>query len=384
MIRRNGRDARRERARLGFTLVELLVVVAIIGTLVGLLLPAVQAAREAANRMQCSSNMRQLGIATMSYVDAAGKLPSYDYGFGQYKFGWSTFVALCPYMEQAPLSEKMLAEYKMRHSITTDSSILTDVPWRDVQIPALLCPSGYYAETIHPSFHTGATSYLTSTGDFPFHQFEGASYERDNYKLDGVGRGPFKSKIWTKISSVKDGTSNTVAYGERVIGRVSSGGGGKSLRMKDTYISMAWKNGTTSSPNPTKEGQTPIRPSKCLEFIGFGGDYVQPMPVGSGLAINSNGGRVWCSGDGLSSVFSTIIPPNGPACTSSYTYLAGPTSNHSGGVNVAMLDGSVRFVSEIIDAGDLSTPPVRTGISPYGIWGAMGSASGQETCQLPL
>ena len=364
----------------GFTLVELLVVIAIIGILIGLLLPAVQAAREAANRMQCSSNMRQLALATLSYVDANNKLPSYDYGMGQYQFGWSTFVALLPYMEQTQLANDIATNYKMNYSILADSSI-GDVPWRDVQIPTLLCPSGYYAETIHPSFHTGATNYLTSTGDFPFHQFEGARYEIDNYKLDGVGRGPFKSKIWTSLSAVKDGTSNTVAYGERVIGRVSTGGGGKSLRMKDTYISMAWKYGTTSSPNPTIDGQTPIRPSKCMEFIGVAGDYVQPMPTGSGLAINSLGGRMWCYGDGLSSTFSTIIPPNGPACTSSYTYLAGATSNHTGGVNVASLDGSVRFISDVVDTGDLSSPPVKKGPSPYGVWGAMGSASGQETLQ---
>ncbi len=367
--------------RRGFTLVELLVVIAIIGILISLLLPAVQAAREAANRMQCSSNMRQLVLATMNYVDATKKLPSFDYGFGEYKFGWSTFVALLPYMEQQTLADNIRNNYKPEYGITTDSIMQDDVPWRDVQIPTLLCPSGYYSETIHPSYRTGATNYLTSTGDFPFHQFEGASYERDDYKMSGVGRGPFKSKVWTTLSSVKDGTSNTVAFGERVIGRVSTGGGGKSLRMVDTYISMAWKYGTTSSPNPTKDGETPIRPSKCLEFIGFGGDYIQPMPTGSGLAINSLGGRVWCLGDGLSSTFSTIVPPNGPACTSSYTYLAGPTSNHNGGVNVALLDGSVRFVSDIVDAGDLSVPPVKRGASPYGVWGAMGSASGQEVAQ---
>lgn len=369
-------------ARGGFTLVELLVVIAIVGIMISLLMPAVNSAREAANRMQCSSNMRQLALATMNYVTASEILPSFDYGFGDYKFGWSTFVALLPYMEQQALSTAIQSDYKPKYGITSDSMLLDDVPWRDVQIPELLCPSGYYSETIHPSYRTGATSYLTSTGDFPFHQFEMANYEFDGYKLSGVGRGPFKSKIWTTLASVKDGTSNTAAFGERVIGRVSSGGGGKSLRMVDTYIAMAWKFGTVSSPNPTKDGMTPMKPSKCLEFIGFGGDYVQPIPTGSAIAVNSLGGRVWCLGDGLSSTFSTIMPPNGPACTSLYNYLAGPTSNHNGGVNVAFLDGSVRFVSDLVDTGDLDESPVNSGRSPYGIWGAMGSANGCESIAL--
>lgn len=338
-----------------FTLVELLVVIAIIGILVGLLLPAIQAAREAANRMQCSSNIRQLVLATHNYVDAHNKLPSTNFG-SDYGEGDSTFVALCPFMEQGHMGAT-----------------------RNKQIPALLCPSGYYAETVHPTMGTAATSYLVSMGDFPMHIKHGKSYETDGYTMKGVGRGPFQTKKWLPLASVTDGTTNTVCYSERVIGRVSSGGGGKSLRMIDTYIAMAWKYGTITTPNPTAEGQTPLYPNKCMEFIGVGGDYIQPMPTGSGLAVNSLAGRDWGSGDGLSTTFSTIIPPNGPSCTSFYSYMAGPTSNHIGGVNVAMADGSVRFVNDIVDTGDMSVAPVRSGKSPYGVWGALGSASGGET-----
>ncbi|MBQ2555868.1 MAG: DUF1559 domain-containing protein, partial [Thermoguttaceae bacterium] len=156
-------------ARPGFTLVELLVVIAIIGILVSMLLPAVQAAREAASRMQCSSNLRQLSLATLSYEDASHRLPSFDYGMGEYVFGWSTFVELLPFIEQTALANSIQNDYTYRYSIQTDS-LMYDVPWRDVQIETLLCPSGYYAETVHPSVRTGGTNFLTSTGDFPFHQ----------------------------------------------------------------------------------------------------------------------------------------------------------------------------------------------------------------------
>lgn len=364
-----------------FTLVELLVVVAIIGVLVGLLLPAVQTAREAANRMQCMSNIKQLALAIHNYADVYnGKLPSLDNNFpDRTDFGFSIFVPMLPFMEQTSLFEKIQA-YPTNPGLINVTSIMisgsspSSPPWR-TQIPALLCPSGYYAETIHPSFLTGATSYLGSSGDFPLHM---KTTESETYKIKGVGRGPFLTKDWRSLAAVSDGTSNTACFSERVIGRVGSGGGGKSLRMVDTYIVMAWKYGTAMNPDPTAQGAA-IAPSKCLEFIGIGGDYIQPMPAGSALTINSLCGRNWAYGDALDTTFSTIIAPNGPSCSSFYAYLAGPSSNHTNGCNVAVLDGSCRFVSNMVDTGDPSASPVRTGASPYGVWGAFGSANGGET-----
>lgn len=357
------------KTREAFTLVELLVVVAIIGVLVGMLLPAIKAAREAANRMECANNLHQLAIATQAYHDAAKKLPALA-GAGNY----SIFVPLLPYIEQAPLADAIHQFGTPRGNLNSITLTLSP-PWRDVQIPSLLCPSGYYAETIHPSFRTGATSYFASSGDFPVCA-DGPILA--NAGQDGLGRGPFRVRLWNSMSRVKDGTSNTAAFSERIIGRVSSGGGGKSLRMVDTYIAMAWKSGTNMNPDPTEAGGVPLYPSKCLEFIGLGGDYIQPMPTGSGLAINSLQGRNWVNGDALSTCFNTIMPPNGPACSSFYAYVAGPTSNHTGGCNVCFLDGSVRFVNETVDTGDLSTAPIRKGESPYGVWGAMGSAEGRD------
>lgn len=371
----------------GFTLVELLVVIAIIGILISLLLPAVQAAREAANRIQCASNIRQLAIAMHSYVDAHNVMPGLNYGLGDNSktSGFSPFVALCPYMEQMPLGDN-ISSYVRKYGVVNLQATASYIPetaensppWR-CQIPALVCPSGHYAETVHPTYLTGATSYFASTGDFPIYINPGNAKLTTEYpSLKGIGRGPFQTQDWLPLSYVTDGTSNTVAFGERIIGRVSTGGGGKSLRMVDTYVTMAWKSGSVANSDPCATSTTPMYPSKCMEFIGLAGDYIQPMPSGAGLAINSLCGRNWAYGDALSCTFSTILPPNGPSCSSYYWYLAGPSSNHRGGANVALLDGSVRFVSDLIDYGDFSKPPVRSGESPYGIWGAMGTAAGGE------
>ncbi len=274
--RKNEEDASRQEGS-GFTLVELLVVVAIIGILISILLPAVQAAREAANRMQCASNIRQLAIAVHNYVGAHNCLPALNYGLGDNskQSGFSVLVALCPYMEQMPLAES-ITNYVRKNGVTnlqaTSSYIPADSPdsppWR-CQIPALICPSGFYAETIHPSFLTGATSYFSSTGDFPIYINPGNSVLTADYpSLKGVGRGPFKTQEWPALAEVVDGTSNTVAFGERIIGRVTAGGGGKSLRMKDTYVLMAWKSGTVSNSDPCETSATPMYPGKCMEFIG--------------------------------------------------------------------------------------------------------------------
>ncbi|MCA9091767.1 MAG: DUF1559 domain-containing protein, partial [Planctomycetaceae bacterium] len=93
----------RSGARRGFTLIELLVVIAIVGVLVALLLPAVQAAREAARRMSCQNNLKQIGLATQNFEAQQGTLPPPNVGSSAYQDFGSTFVALLPYLEQASL-----------------------------------------------------------------------------------------------------------------------------------------------------------------------------------------------------------------------------------------------------------------------------------------
>ena len=109
--------------------------------MIGLLTPAIQAAREAANRMQCGNNIRRLVLATHSYADAHGTLPSYAYG-DDYAEGESTFAAILPFMEQQNVVAK-------RRGLDFWDQMMNGAD--EDPIPALLCPSGYYAETVHPN-----------------------------------------------------------------------------------------------------------------------------------------------------------------------------------------------------------------------------------------
>ena len=101
-------------------------------------------------------------------------------------------------------------------------------------------------------------------------------------------------------------------------------------------------------------------------------------------------GKIWFVGTPLFSGFTTILPPNSKVfCSTTFAFassiIGGARSNHSGGVNASMMDGSVRFITDSVDTGDgdadggLDAMPKTTGRSPYGVWGAMGTASGGES-----
>jgi prepilin-type N-terminal cleavage/methylation domain-containing protein/prepilin-type processing-associated H-X9-DG protein len=366
-----------------FTLVELLVVIAIIGILIGLLLPAVQMAREAARRADCTNRIRQLGLAVHNYHSTYNSLPGYDVGPDSREYSrwrsvhvYSTFVGLLPFLEQAFVADAISAYDKEHPTVPLSCNSSTvypyGIPWDDpnsppwrVVLPQLVCPSDPNGELRRPSIGSGANSYVISSGDIPFNtSFD----DMETYPPQKVGRGPFKMMAYQGIEAIADGTSNTIMMSERLSGFA----GEKRTRVKETYMMMVWWGGD----DPTDDGDA-LDPIECYSTVS-GTEYNDPFYLPS----NNYSGRHWAHGAPDVTSISTIMPPNGPGCSSFNHLVIGPTSNHSGGVNVLFGDASVRFVNETINTGDLSRSPVMSGPSPYGVWGALGSADGSESDSL--
>jgi prepilin-type N-terminal cleavage/methylation domain-containing protein len=239
------------RPKLGFTLVELLVVIAIIGILVALLLPAVQSAREAARRMQCSNNLKQIALSSHNFHDTYRKLPPGILGpvpNNRYPSGTNTsqhqyigtLVFLLPFMEQQPVYDRVDSVLNMR----VDSYYPRDhragdlvQPWytqsaswsaAQTKIPAYVCPSANpfnnqqtfaYTYTLgntingaafgSPSPELGRTNYAGSAGGLGEGLYaNGSSSGWDNYK------GLFWPRSENRFADEIDGTSNTIAFGE--------------------------------------------------------------------------------------------------------------------------------------------------------------------------
>jgi prepilin-type N-terminal cleavage/methylation domain-containing protein/prepilin-type processing-associated H-X9-DG protein len=184
-----------------FTLVELLVVIAIIGILIALLLPAVQAAREAARRMQCSNNLKQIGLALHNYHDTFRCFPAGSCvrpGSG-WLLGTGMLVVILPYLEQTPL-EKAYKPYYGQDYWTFPSGNSAAAA---TSIPEYLCPSqNKWGDIPNRKDYFGCTGGKTSMN---FH-FRGHSF------VDGV----FHTNSFTRIGAITDGTSSTFAVGESV------------------------------------------------------------------------------------------------------------------------------------------------------------------------
>ncbi len=351
--------------RNAFTLVELLVVIAIIGILIALLLPAVQAAREAARRSQCTNGLKQMGLSFQNFHDTHKRFPSAtrdplvvdpqyrDYRGNRHR--WSYICVLLPFMEQGALYDEF-----------TSSMLGSTVPWadndfNDARIATILCPSD--PEANWTGNVRGRTSYHCNRGDFWL--------DYDWYECRGIsGNGERKT---VNMAGVKDGTSNTILCAE---------------------VAMGVNGGTQNNPEGIATGTgsgNQLRPSTCKARLGADNQLIAPVQGGSWQK-----GYRWSDSHSCYTQFHPILPPNSPSCgnTGESWALITASSHHPGGCNVALVDGSVRFISETINSGDPSIeipadvgysgrPQDYTGPSLYGIWGAMGSAAGKEVVEIP-
>ena len=343
--------------RLGFTLVELLLVFVIIGVLLGLLLPATRTAREAARRMSCSNNFKQIGLAIQNYHAANKHLPSAMMGSGgtspmsgnQNRL--SGFVALLPFLEQQALWEK-ISQPSTKAGVTYPQ--MGPAPWVDTydpwttDIPTLRCASDpAVAETF------GLTNYAFAIGDAG----------RAIHAPDSV-RGVFACRCTTRFRQIRDGLANTIAMCEIA----------------------------TSLDDRSLSGQAAISSSSILDdprqWDEFR-DTVRPSFFKTEVTLSRHGrGSRWADGAATFNLVTTILPPNranvaigqGEAEDGLWT----AASRHQGGCHVLMADGAVNFISDSIECGDQSHPTwtpsqmAELPESPYGLWGALGTAAAEE------
>lgn len=349
-------------SRMGFTLLELLVVIVLIVILIGMLLPATRSVREAARRTDCMNNLRQLALATLNYESTHGSLPPamgmpdwYEGTAGPDANRLSGLVHLLPFMEQQALydsisqpSEHNGVEYAAFGAAPWDSSF---PPWK-TELPALICPS---TATSDSDTNFGWTSYAFSIGD----------QARGIHDSDAT-RGTFSVGASNSHQDISDGTSNTIAFTEM----------GTGDRANDVYSRYL-------ANQPDSFLNQPDRVVKAHP-VSKRNQYLNPdqlAPLGRG--------HCWADGAAGVSLVNTILPPNSPSfavggeIAVDGVYSAG--GFHDGGINVTFADGHTQFIDKDIDAGNsyAPTPTIeqmsQAGFSsPYGVWGALGTASGAE------
>ncbi|MBW3596183.1 MAG: DUF1559 domain-containing protein [Planctomycetes bacterium] len=343
------------RPPLGFTLVELLVVIAIIGILVSLLLPAVQAAREAARRTQCNNNLKQLGLGLHNYHDTYKAFPAMKSGTNgpspatNNKYRLSGLVPLQQFMEGNTQWEQIQSGNPPQGPAAWGGW----GPW-NTSPPTLKCPSDNNNEVTRRT-----TSYAMSVGD----QVINATWDRKP-------RGMFGNRDTVKMAHVIDGTSNTIAMSEVI---------------------------TAGVPYNNQSGNA-AQAQQYEHHVGYGQVNVDAAPINcrtitdgkyfvAGTIVQGTQGRFWHDGQPGYVGFNTVLPPNDVRCTTQITWgdarniVFPPSSRHPGGVNALRVDGSVSFVADTIDTGDLTLVQPKGGPSRYGVWGALGSKDGGEASQ---
>ena len=344
-----------------FTLIELLVVIAIIGILVALLLPAIQAAREAARRSQCKNNLHQLSLAALNFESGRKAFP-----IGRWKgtnpdgttiSQWGHLALILPFVEAAQaydlidFDDTTIGINKHPVRLQEFSFFICPSDWGDRMNNATCSDSGKWLDA-------GRTNYRGNGGSDTGESYQVAS---------GVGgsavdyreknNGIFVTNRTVSVRQVIDGLSHTALYSEMVLGDGDRG----VVELPGDWLTIS---GTSQSADEIYQLCTGITNASLYK-----GGVQYPCS-----------GRNWVHGDYGTSRYNHVMPPNTMSCSQNNhggTLTAIPvnedgtattaSSRHNGGVNMAMADGSVDFVSDSVD-------PL--------VWNALGSRDGEET--LPL
>jgi prepilin-type N-terminal cleavage/methylation domain-containing protein/prepilin-type processing-associated H-X9-DG protein len=321
--------------RRGFTLIELLVVIAIIGVLIALLLPAVQSAREAARRSQCTNNLKQLGLAMQGYIDAQGALPptsASGFPTGVSMNDFSMKVRILPFMEQTIVYDAF--NQSMVYNAAQNGTVTS------TRVSAFLCPSdpsgirrgmAYYA-----GHDFGDLNYPNNLGNCV--TLHGITFDGPAYTIGSNQFGPVVT-----LAAITDGTSSTAIHSEFIKGT----GSATAVRASIFVSPDAFNWSGTITPTITGDLYTTLQKlaANCqasttvgtfktrgyswgYQMVGVGGGYTHMMTPNKKACVFSN---------------NNADPPG-----SSISGELGASSYHSGGVNVGFLDGSVRFVKDSV------------------------------------
>jgi prepilin-type N-terminal cleavage/methylation domain-containing protein len=328
---------RNNRTRRGFTLIELLVIIAIIAVLISLLLPAVQAARAAARRIQCTNNLKQIGLALHNYHQTHGSFP----------IGSSANLQKLPNVYAGPHGLSAHAQLLAFLELTTVyNSINFDFGVATAQVPAgpvnstayntrvsvFMCPSDpnvgvNFLNNYCASFGTTTTTSTTqmvsgSTGLFTFWKSYG-------------------------IQSCQDGTSNTIAFAESLVGDDTASNFNSGSGIIGIAIPPAAEILDASANWPAVQGALQL----CT----------QAYNAKSLANLTNISGNYWMRGAAADTLFNTVVTPNSQTYPWSYcTDATGANgevefsraeSNHPGGVQALLADGSVRFIKDSISQG---------------------------------
>ncbi len=330
-------------SRNAFTLIELLVAVSIIAILIALLLPAVQAAREAARRMQCTNNLKQIGLAIHSYIASCDMLPvvggvdikGNSTGSGLVPQTASVHLRLTNYLGQIAVYN---AYNFMQGDVLDGSAVAANTTVIATAIPGYLCPSDPDPGNTGPI----AGGYTVNVTCVNYAVNGGTNRQNSGGIVNGVawwlgGNASYGSGVG--LAGIVDGTSNTAAFSEWVKGKSGQGSPGHNL----VYAITQYANGGAQNDfHMCNMATTSLWDYKgeywTLQDTGRGGPYYHVMPPNAtACAVNANFGNV--------------------------DSFIGPSSFHSGGANLLLMDGSVRFVKDSV---------------ALTLWNALGTRRGGE------